>query len=77
MDRAESAHGQSGRDDDGPKLKPPRWRGPPRSLPGGRRQRTHDVEVINGIVYVRLQTEGDAVDSDVYAHRFFGSALDW
>lgn len=72
VDRGEDG----GRDEDAPRLKPRRWRAPPQPMAGGRRQRTHDVRVVDGGVYVRLRTGGE-VDSDAYAHRFLGAALDW
>lgn len=80
MERGEGEEGRRGAaagEDEAPRLKPPRWRAPPRAMAGGRRQRTHDVEVVDGCVYVRLRTGGAEVESDAYAHRFLGTALDW
>lgn len=64
-------------DGDAPRLRQGAWTGAPRTLPGGRRQRTHDVIVEKGVVYIRLRLAGGPVDSDDYANRFLGAALDW
>jgi hypothetical protein len=35
------------------------------------------VIVEKGVVYIRLRLAGGPVDSDDYANRFLGAALDW
>jgi nitrite reductase/ring-hydroxylating ferredoxin subunit len=59
-----------------PRVQPPRWRGPPRALPGGPVQRVHSVEVVDGVVYVRVRRPGDDVDARA-PRRFLGASLEW